>query len=189
MSLLIPLMNWIEKMADFNEFKKQYKSYEDSLKNASFDKENKEYLCLKEDKIINFEKLSLDFDGEKGKKRVDALFEKNKELFLVEFKNQKQSDIDKEDIKGKFKDSLNLLEKLFNELNLSFRDFKIHLYLVMKEASGSEVYKARDRGTEFESAIKADKADNFLEKFVIKCAPKQFFLPIYKKIFNESCQK
>lgn len=189
MSLLIPLMNWIEKMADFSIFKQKYKQYEDTLKNTSYDKDNDEYLCSKENKVINFDTLSLKFNKEKGKKRVDALFEKNKELFLVEFKNQKQSDIDKEDIKGKFKDSLNLLERLFNELNLSFRDFEIHLYLVMEEASGSGVYKAHFSGTKFKHAIKADKEDNFLEKFVIKCDPKQFFLPIYKKIFNESYQK
>lgn len=180
MSLLIPLMNWIEKMADFNEFKKQYKSYEDSLKNASFDKENKEYLCLKEDKIINFEKLSLDFDGEKGKKRVDALFEKNKKLFLVEFKNQKQSDIKKEDISSKFKDSLELLEKLFNELNLSFRDFKICLYLVMKDV---KVYGYRRQiGKEIEYHLQDDEN---LKRFKnIKCAPKKSFLKEYEEIFK-----
>lgn len=186
MSLLIPLMNWIEKMADFSIFKQTYKQYEDTLKITSRDEDNNEYLCSKENKVIDFDKLSSKFNKEKGKKSVDALFEKDNKLYLVEFKNQKQSDIDKEDIKGKFKDSLNLLERLFNELNLSFRDFEIHLYLVMKEASGSGVYKAHQSGSEFGYAI---KADNFPEKFVIKCTPKQFFLPIYKKIFNESCQK
>lgn len=181
MSLLIPLMNWIEKMADFSIFKQKYKQYEDTLKNTSYDKDNDEYLCSKENKVINFDTLSLKFNKEKGKKRVDALFEKNKELFLVEFKNQKQSDIKKEDISSKFKDSLNLLERLFNELNLSFRDFEICLYLAMKDVKVYG-YKRHCIGQEIECRLQADEN---LKRFKnIKCAPKKSFLEEYEEIFK-----
>ncbi|EAL9275761.1 hypothetical protein DYV79_06160, partial [Campylobacter coli] len=73
-SLFKLLMNWILKMADFNIFKNKYKQYEDTLKNTSYDKTNNEYLCLKENTVINFENLSLSLEDNKGVKKVDALF-------------------------------------------------------------------------------------------------------------------
>ncbi|EKQ1039775.1 hypothetical protein P4R25_001540 [Campylobacter jejuni] len=179
-------MNWIRKMADFSIFKQKYKQYEDTLRNTSYDRDNKEYLCLKENKVINFEKLSLDLETHKGVKKVDALFCQTDQIFLVEFKNQKQSNIEKEDIKGKFKDSVLLLRRLFKEDNIAFKEYNIYLYLVMKNVGGVRLYKERQSGSEIEHAI---KADDFFKKFVIKCTTKQYFLPIYKKIFNESCQK
>ncbi|EAC1767450.1 hypothetical protein EAT34_05790, partial [Campylobacter coli] len=112
-SLFKLLMNWILKMADFNIFKNKYKQYEDTLKNTSYDKTNNEYLCLKENTVINFENLSLSLEDNKGVKKVDVLFCQADKIFLVEFKNQKQSNIEKQEIVQKFEDSVTLLKRLF----------------------------------------------------------------------------
>ncbi|MCW1360034.1 hypothetical protein [Campylobacter sp. CCS1377] len=172
-------------MADFSVFKNKYNQYEDTLKNTSYDKENDKYLCLKENRVINFENLSLSLETNKGVKKVDALFCQTNNVFLVEFKNQKQSNVDKQEIIQKFKDSIILLKKLFKENNIAFKNYIIYLYLVIKDGNNSQIYKKRQIGNEIEYAM---KADDFLNKFEIKCDPRQSFLPIYQRIFNERCE-
>lgn len=172
-------------MADFNIFKNKYKQYEDTLRNTSYDKTNNEYLCLKENTVINFENLSLSLENNKGVKKVDALFCQADKIFLVEFKNQKQSNIEKQEIMQKFEDSVTLLKRLFKENNIAFKDYIIYLYLVIKDSNNFQTYKQRQMGSEIEHAV---KACDFFKKFEIKCAPRQSFLPIYKRIFNERCE-
>lgn len=168
-------------MADFSIFKKRYSKYLDTLKNTSYDKNNQEYLCLKEDKVINFEKLSLELNNNKGIKRIDALFCKENKLFLVEFKNQKPHYIEAKEIIKKFEDSINLLKDLFKNINIAFSDYKINLYLVMKD----DTYKEHQERIKFRHAI---MAHDDLKHFKSKFDSKRNFLAIYKKIFKESCK-
>ncbi|MCV3463643.1 hypothetical protein [Campylobacter sp. FU_497] len=173
-------------MADLNIIKNKYKNYMDSLKNTSFDKENHEYLCYKENEVINFEKLSEELNRInkfKGKKTVDALILNYHDVYFIEFKNQKQKDIDKLEIIQKFTDSLKLFKKLCEENNIPLKRCTIFLYCIMKD-SKKYIYKRRQIGFEIEHAV---KSDDYLSKFKVKCAPKECFLLIYEQIFNEIC--
>lgn len=174
-------------MADFSILKNKYKEYIDTLKNTSFDKENHEYLCYKENEVINFEKLSEKLNKTnniKGKKTIDALILNYYNVYFIEFKNQKQKDIDKLEIIQKFKDSLKLFENICKENNIPLKKCIIFLYCVMKDPK-TYIYKKRQIGYEIEHAI---KSDGYLNRFKVKCAPKNSFLSIYKQIFNEICQ-
>ncbi|EAL2576773.1 hypothetical protein AY562_08135, partial [Campylobacter coli] len=106
-------------------------------------------------------------------------------IFLVEFKNQKQSNIEKQEIVQKFEDSVTLLKRLFQENNIAFKNYIINLYLVIKDGNNYQTYKNRQKGSEIEHAIKARDS---LKNFEIKCAPRKSFLPIYEKIFSARCE-
>ena len=95
------------KMADYNLFKQKYISYISTFKATSLDSDNSIYLCQNKNiEIINFDKIIEDKypDSNKRPQSFDCIYlDKNsKNMYLIEFKNQKKPD--KEEIEGKLID-------------------------------------------------------------------------------------
>ena len=67
----------------------------DTLKNTSYDKENNIYMCRSDMLVVDFDKLTRVLNPKKQPSSYDTLIveERNKKVFCVEFKNQKQSDM------------------------------------------------------------------------------------------------
>lgn len=75
-------------------------------------------------------------------------------IFLVEFKNQKQSNIEKQEIVQKFEDSVTLLKRLFQENNIAFKNYIINLYLVIKDGNNYQTYKNRQKEAKLSMLLK-----------------------------------
>jgi len=83
-------------MANINQFFKSYKSYNSTFKVTSFDNANNTYLCNDTTQnVINFDKIieNIYKDPYKRPKSFDALYQLNNDIYLIEFKNQKPTDI------------------------------------------------------------------------------------------------
>ncbi|TQR33729.1 hypothetical protein DMB92_02250 [Campylobacter sp. MIT 99-7217] len=179
-------------MADLKLLEKEFKAYKSNLKKTSYDKQNKESLCLKEDEVIHFENYSIEYyhkNKMQDRKTVDALYyDINKwNLYLIEFKNEKPSSIKKDEVLKKFKDSVALLKEILKKNNISLKDITIYLYLVVKDKKESETFKDRQRGENIDLMIDSAINTNELPKCHHKCRPKKYFLKNYKEIFNEEC--
>ena len=124
-------------MADFNLFYKKYNSFISTFKETSLDNHNKskpnEYLCFDTtQKVINFDKIVEDKypDSNLRPQAFDAIFfdEKEKIIYLIEFKNQKKPD--KEEVEGKLLDGKKEFDLLLSELNISKNNYKMIFCLV-----------------------------------------------------------
>jgi len=103
-----------------------------TLKAASYDKTNQEYVC--KDKAIS---EVYDFDAyvkERCKHPIpaspDAIHIGSKDLYFVEFKNQRISDIDKSQMQRKFKAGTEILKDLLQDF--SAKDCRYHFCVVTK---------------------------------------------------------
>jgi len=118
-------------MADFYYF---FKNYFRPLKEISYDKDKKEYLCE-----CNTERLDFDDFVSKNYKptpsSVDTIFfnEKEKKIYLVEFKNQKCSEIENNEIKKKIKDTIQILKDFSKKCNVKFSNYVIYAAVVYND--------------------------------------------------------
>lgn len=77
-------------MADTSVLKKYFQNYLSSLKETSYDKNNKEYLCQSDKEVIDFDDFTQntkDFDFRQSKS-CDALYlpESAREIYCIELK-------------------------------------------------------------------------------------------------------
>ena len=121
------------KMADYNLFKQKYITYISTFKETSLDSDNSIYLCQNKNiEIINFDKIIEDKypDSNKRPQSFDCIYlDKNsKNMYLIEFKNQKKPD--KEEIEGKLIDGKKEFIFLLNDLQIPITDYKFIFCLV-----------------------------------------------------------
>ncbi|CAM3544206.1 hypothetical protein HEGA106846_03755 [Helicobacter ganmani] len=150
-------------MADLSLLKSFFDSYGVTLKETSYDKENENFLCQSQEKVISFDKY-MQSKREKYKKSFDALYFKNDTIYCVEFKNQKHSEISSQEIKNKYIDGLSELDKVFKSKNLKTSDYKFYLYVVFKNPSNDGAmtqYRKRFKEEEIDLGL---RAKDFLEK-------------------------
>lgn len=95
---------------------KDYRLFLSTLKEVSYDKEHKTSLVLddsKEHRVYNFDGITKKFAGKlqiEIKASCDAYYEKNDDSkYLIEFKNQKEGNIDKQWIRNKIYNSVTTL--------------------------------------------------------------------------------
>ncbi len=103
-----------------------------TLKNTSFDKENNTYLCQDEATPQVY-----DFDAYVGARcphpipaSPDAIHIGGKDLYFVEFKNQRPADVDKAQMQRKFEAGTRILKELLKDF--SAKDCQYHFCVVMK---------------------------------------------------------
>lgn len=103
-----------------------------TFKATSFDDANNTYLCSDETTGDVY-----DFDAYVRARRADpipaspdAIHTGNKDLYFVEFKNQRSGDIDKTQMQRKFVAGTEILKELLQEF--SARDCRYHFCVVMK---------------------------------------------------------
>ncbi len=103
-----------------------------TLKATSFDKENQQHLCNDEQTTAVY-----DFDAYVKERCIhptpaspDAIHAGNKDLYFVEFKNQRAANVDKEQMQKKFRSGTQILKDLLNDFGA--RDCKYHFCVVLK---------------------------------------------------------
>jgi len=131
-------------MAEFSYIiKSKYKDSLDTLKNTSYDKENKIYMCQSDMEVVDFDKLTFILYPEKQPASYDTLLieEDIKDIFCIEFKNQKTSDIDNSQLHKKVTDSEATLKKLCKENNISKDSYKYKLCIVYKQDTTKPKYR------------------------------------------------
>ncbi len=116
-----------------------------TLKQTSHDKENNQYLCRSEQKVYDFDCMTRIIYPEKTPSSSDALviMQTNNECFLycIEFKNQSASDIKKEKLREKLKQSQETLKQLFNDNSVSKADYHFLFCVVYKDSPPSNYGK------------------------------------------------
>jgi len=106
-----------------------------SLKSISWDKDNNEYLCNCKSERLDFDFFVEKYCSHPIPSSVDTILfdEKDKKLSLVEFKNQKCSDIDNNEIRKKVEDTINILKELARECNVNFKNYNIFVAVVYND--------------------------------------------------------
>lgn len=131
-------------MAEFGYIIKQkFKSSFDSLKNTSYDKENKTYMCQSDMQVVDFDKLTLELNPLKQPSSYDSLIieELNKKVFCVEFKNQNRADVKNQNLHKKVKDSDNTFKKICVDNNVKKDNYNFIFCVVYK--SNPSTYRYR----------------------------------------------
>ncbi len=129
------------RMADFNLFHKEYSSYISTFKETSFDSDNNIYLCQDESiEIINFDKIIKNKypNSYTRPQSFDAIYfdKSSKNIYLVEFKNQKKPE--KKEVEGKLLDGKQEFDLLLNNLNISKSNYKFIFCLVYNKFKPKE---------------------------------------------------
>ena len=130
-------------MADIQQFFKNYSLHNSTFKETSFDDENNVYLCTDTSQdVLNFDKLIEDKypNPYLRPKSFDAIYQFGNVLYLVEFKNQKPSQIDNNAIVQKLNDGKKELDTFLTKLNIQKRDYSFKYCVVYKNCN-----KAIDR--------------------------------------------
>ncbi|WP_169973521.1 MULTISPECIES: hypothetical protein [unclassified Campylobacter] len=103
---------------NFNDFD-EFAFAQDTIKNISYDKENREYMSNSQLKIFNFDKVKDNFVRKysfaKQPKSVDGCIQKNDYVALIEFKNGKIDDKCKNDVYDKIFSSVFILSAIADE--------------------------------------------------------------------------
>lgn len=106
--------------------------YLSTFKTTSFDGANGEHLCSDETTadVYDFDAYVRALGANPIPASPDAIHTGSKDLYFVEFKNQRTADIDKTQMQRKFEAGTNILKELLREF--AARDCKYHFCVVMK---------------------------------------------------------
>lgn len=107
--------------------------HQSTFKQTSYDNENDKYLCkdTSTNHVFDFDSyVAGNFDHAKLPASPDAIYIGSKELYFVEFKNQKAADVDTAKIKSKFQKGTEILKNLLVEFTP--RDNKFFFCVVFR---------------------------------------------------------
>lgn len=123
--------------------KTKYLESLDSLKNTSYDKENNIYMCQSNMEVIDFDKLTLLLYPNKQPSSYDTLLieETQKDIFYIEFKNQKVADVNNTKLQKKVIDSDQTIVKICTENKVKKKDYRFILCVVSKQEKGEYRYR------------------------------------------------
>ena len=105
------------------------------LKHISYDKSKNQYLCYCQNKRLDFDLFVENYCSHPLPSSVDTVLldEKAKKLYLVEFKNQKCSDVDNKEIRKKVEDTINILKQLAKVCSVNFKNYDIFVAIVYND--------------------------------------------------------
>jgi hypothetical protein len=175
-------------MATYNLEKiiqKQYPYSLSSLKETSLDDRTitfDYYLCNNKTlKVFDFDKIKDKvYQNLKGYKSPDTIYIKNKKVYIIEFKNQNPCDIDSQDLKDKFKMSVDFF---INQIKYS-SDYEFIFCLVYKKQSQSKENQRYKQGLQNQVCCSLDDLNrNSCNLFYKNIITKD--ITFYKKNFNE----
>jgi hypothetical protein len=103
-----------------------------TFKATSYDEENKQHLCsdVTTPNVYNFDAYVKDRCSHPIPASPDAIHVGSKDLYFVEFKNQRACDVNKEQMQRKFQAGTAILKSLLDEFNA--RDSQYHFCVVFK---------------------------------------------------------
>ena len=155
-------------MADVNLFLREYSSFKSTFKETSFDDDNEIYLCTDESQeVINFDKIieTKYPDSNKRPKSFDAIYIYHDNIFCIEFKNQKPSQINNSDIQEKLVYGKKKLVEFLQELNIQIRDYNITFCVVYKECKEPiDRYKCGISKNEIQFGLGKYKQNGFIKE-------------------------
>lgn len=123
---------------------KELGPYQSSLYETSFDKENNEHLCSDKEasNVYDFDQyVAATCDPKKLPASPDTIFIGHKNLYFVEFKNQRANKIDSAEIKRKFSKGTEILQNLLNVFTP--RDCKYHFCVVFRAEKAPKYFNPR----------------------------------------------
>jgi hypothetical protein len=174
-------------MADISQFIQSYQNFKSTFKKTSFDSNNSQYLCTDEScEVIDFDKiLEVNYpDSNKRPKSFDALYMYGDNIFCIEFKNQKPSQIDNQDICKKLTDGKAELDTLLQLLNIQSNNYNFAYCVAYKKC-----IEPRDR---YKCGIDKSKVLFGLESYKNKGLVKEIFtqdVDFFTKEFKKQFQK
>lgn len=115
----------------------------DTLKQTSYDSENRVYLCQSQLSVIDLDALTRELYPNTQPASFDALLieEDTKKIFCIEFKNQTTSSISSQQIQKKAADSLATLSMFCSANNVNFSEYRIIACVVYKADNSSYTYR------------------------------------------------
>lgn len=110
----------------------ELKPFASTLKATSYDKTNQEYVCKDEatPEVYDFDAYVKERCEHPVPASPDAIHIGSKDLYFVEFKNQRAADVDNEQMQRKFQSGTDILKGLLREF--SARDCQYHFCVVLK---------------------------------------------------------
>jgi len=115
-----------------NYLSQKLRGFASTFKATSFDNANGEYLCNDQvtGEVYDFDAYVLHCGIQPIPASPDAIYTGSKDIYFVEFKNQRASDIDKAQMQRKFESGTMILKSLLE--NFTARDCRYHFCVVMK---------------------------------------------------------
>jgi len=174
-------------MADISYFIRSYQSFQTTFKESSFDSDNSQYLCTDEtQKVINFDALIENKypNSNTRPKSFDALYVYGDNIFCIEFKNQKPSQIDNQDICKKLTEGKAQLGTLLQSLNIRSNNYNFIYCVVYKRC-----VEPRDR---YKCGIEKGKILFGLEQYKQQGLVKEIFtdnIDFFTKQFKKQFKK
>jgi len=160
----------------------QYSGCQESLKETSKDKENKEYLCQSPMLVYDFDCMVKKLYPQKQPSSYDSLIvdESKKIVYCIEFKNQFPSAINNANIKKKLTNGKEVLDNICTNENVQKKDYKFIYCVIHKPPKNRYGNPMTDRETKFE--LKAYK-NTYFDDIVTNDI--NFFKMQFKKEFQE----
>ncbi|MCB4763958.1 MAG: hypothetical protein LGB78_08730 [Sulfurovum sp.] len=114
-------------------FVSKFKPFISTLKNTSFDKDNKVYLCNDEvQEVYDFDAIIKELYPSKQPASYDALIIDSHDIYCIEFKNQKYSDVNRQTVQKKIINGRDVLDNIFSSNNIRKREYKFIYCVVYK---------------------------------------------------------
>ncbi|MEA3288715.1 MAG: hypothetical protein U9Q04_00925 [Campylobacterota bacterium] len=172
-------------MADVKSiFKSKFNDFKSTLKSTSYDKLKEEYLCNDESqKVFDFDNIIKKVYPHKQPASYDALLLDENNIFCVEFKNERYSDIDKEQLHKKLINSKEAMDDIFKKNNIQVKDYNF-VFCVAYKNTKTRWRRAIEKNTiQFE--LEQYKGKYFDEIYTNDV---QFFTNEYKKYFQKALE-
>lgn len=160
---------------------KNYSFSKSTLKDTSFDKENSAYLCEDTNqKVFDFDEIVKKKYPKKQPASYDTLLIDNKNIYCIEFKNQKYSNIDRKQIIKKLENSKDVMKELFKEENTDITNYKFIYCVAYKNSQAKWQRGIKKNETQF--GLESYRGDFYDEVFTNDI---DFFKNEYKKKFEK----
>ena len=161
----------------------KFEKYLETFKNTSYDKENNEYICEDESRLVyDFDKIKED-KYIKHPSSFDVLLIQDEKVFCVEFKNMKYSQVNNKNVTKKLLCGKEILEDILKENNVAKKDYKF--FYCVAYSTKADRWKRGVLKNEIQFGLEAYKPEIFDDIFTNDV---EFFKNEYKKIFKKDLE-
>jgi hypothetical protein len=174
-------------MADINLFLQENNSFISTFNETSYDSSNDEHLCKDTTvDVLNFDRLIEDRypDSNSRPKSFDAIFVYEEDIFCIEFKNQKTSNINNQEVQLKIKDGKSELDKLLKDKNIQVNKYRFIYCVVYKICTEPyDRYKCGIAKNSVLFGLDSYKKNSFVDKVITQNVA--FYTKELKKLFEK----